>query len=80
MLGLRLFCSLLRHLNDEELAELYAYAMSLGLEVLVEVHDVAELKRALKIDAKLIGVNNRDLRTFEVDLGSNGRNCGHFPV
>ena len=55
-------------LSDEQLTEFYAYATTAGLEVLVEVKDVLELERALKIDAKIIGVNNRDLRTFEVDL------------
>ncbi len=55
-------------LNDETLAELYAYAMASGVEVLVEVHDRFELERALALDARLIGVNNRNLRTFEVDM------------
>ncbi|MER2107995.1 MAG: indole-3-glycerol phosphate synthase TrpC [Solibacillus sp.] len=55
-------------LTDEELASLYAYATSQNLEVLVEVHDTEELARALKIDAKIIGVNNRNLKTFELDL------------
>ena len=66
-------------LNDEELAELHTYAMGLGLEVLVEVHDADELERALTIDAKLIGVNNRDLRTFEVDLGRTEEIAAVFP-
>ncbi|MEO4053996.1 indole-3-glycerol phosphate synthase TrpC [Solibacillus sp. CAU 1738] len=55
-------------LTDEELADLHAYASGLGLDVLVEVHDVLELQRALQINAKIIGVNNRNLKTFEVDL------------
>lgn len=55
-------------LNDEDLLLLHSYASKLGLEVLVEVHDVDELKRALQINAKIIGVNNRNLKTFEVDL------------
>ncbi|MFF5993997.1 indole-3-glycerol phosphate synthase TrpC [Lysinibacillus sp. KU-BSD001] len=55
-------------LTDEALARLHQYASQHGLEVLVEVHDVAELERALAIDARIIGVNNRNLKTFEVDL------------
>lgn len=55
-------------LEDEVLASLHSYAVELGLEVLVEVHDIDELKRALQINAKIIGVNNRNLKTFEVDL------------
>lgn len=55
-------------LTDEELSSLYAYATAQNLEVLVEVHDTEELARALKIDAKIIGVNNRNLKTFELDL------------
>lgn len=66
-------------LEDETLKELYTYASSLKLEVLVEVHDVEELQRALAIDAVLIGVNNRDLRTFEVDLKRTEEIAAAFP-
>ncbi|NLY80873.1 MAG: indole-3-glycerol phosphate synthase TrpC [Lysinibacillus sp.] len=55
-------------LDDEELSELYEYATSLGLEVLVEVHNEEELDRAFNLNPKIIGVNNRDLKTFRVDL------------
>ena len=60
-------------LEDAVLAALHAHAISLGLDVLVEVHDEAELDRALAVGARLVGVNNRDLRTFEVDLGTTER-------
>ena len=66
-------------LNDKELLEFHQYAVAAGLEVLVEVHDAGELERALKVDAKLIGVNNRDLRTFEVDLGRTEEIAAIFP-
>ena len=55
-------------LEDKRLVELFQYAKGLGLEVLVEVHNQAELERGLKTGAKLIGVNNRDLKTFHVSL------------
>jgi len=54
-------------LSDEELTELSALADRLGLDALVEVHDQAELRRALDSGAGLIGVNQRDLSTFRVD-------------
>jgi indole-3-glycerol phosphate synthase len=57
-------------LTDEQLAKFHSLAMEAGLAVLVEVHDEAELKRAMKISPALIGVNNRDLKTFKVDLGT----------
>ena len=66
-------------LTDDELSNLHAYALASGLEVLVEVHDGAELKRAITIDAKLIGVNNRDLRTFKVDLKRTEEIAALFP-
>lgn len=55
-------------LPEARLKELYDFATGLGLEVLVETHNLAELEVAHRIGAKIIGVNNRNLATFEVDL------------
>ena len=57
-------------LDDALAAELARLARKWGMDVLVEVHDAAELERALKVDADLIGVNNRNLKTLAVDLAT----------
>ncbi len=74
-------------LSDEQLAKFHSLAVEAGLAALVEVHDEAELERALKISPALIGVNNRDLKTFKVDLATTeklaaklGRRTGVAPV
>lgn len=60
-------------LTDEQLAKFHTLAVEAGLAVLVEVHDEEELNRALKISPQLIGVNNRNLKTFKVDLATTER-------
>ncbi len=57
-------------LDDMQLTALYAHARALNLDVLVEVHDAEELDRALALDLDLVGINNRDLRTFDVTLNT----------
>lgn len=67
-------------LDQELLAELNAFALSLGLTVLVETHSREELHRALEIDAKLIGVNARNLSTFELDRDLFASLVGEIPA
>ena len=63
-------------LTDAQLAKFHALAVEAGLAVLVEVHDEEELARALKISPVLIGVNNRNLKTFQVDLATTEKLAG----
>jgi indole-3-glycerol phosphate synthase len=67
-------------LDDAELADLHALAVELGLDVLVEVHDEVELDRAVAVGSDLVGVNQRDLVTFEVDQARAVRVAAAMPA
>ena len=60
-------------LGDAEMAEIESAALERGMDVLVEVHDEAEMARAARLRSRLIGVNNRDLRSFRTDLATTER-------
>lgn len=66
-------------LDDAQLSDLHAHITGLGMAALVEVHNEVELERALNAGVKLIGVNNRDLKTFHEDLSTTERLAKHVP-
>ena len=59
---------IVRILDEPQLERLYHEAIGFGLDVVVEVHNIRELESALRLDASIIGINNRDLATFKTDL------------
>ena len=67
-------------LDDQQMKDMEALAVSLDMAVLVEVHDAAELERALKLKTPLIGINNRNLKTFEVSLDTTFELMGLVPA
>jgi indole-3-glycerol phosphate synthase len=67
-------------LDDRMMAEIEQAALAHGMDVLVEVHDATELERALRLQSRLIGVNNRDLRDFSVDFERTYELIGHAPA
>jgi indole-3-glycerol phosphate synthase len=70
---------IVRALTDEEITALHHAAQAAGLDVLFEIHDESELARAVRHEAKIIGVNNRDLAVFKTDLGLSERLIPLFP-
>jgi indole-3-glycerol phosphate synthase len=66
--------------DDACAAELEAAALALGMDVLVEVHDEQELRRALRLRSRLLGINNRNLKTFETTLATCERLVGSVPA
>lgn len=71
--GANIILLIVAALEDQKLEDLYHYARELNLEILVEVHNEEEMERALKLNPELIGINNRNLKTFEVDIATTER-------
>ena len=67
-------------LDDQQMKDMEALALALDMAVLVEVHDATELERALKLKTPLIGINNRNLKTFEVSLDTTLELMGRVPA
>ncbi|KFX87699.1 hypothetical protein V490_08076 [Pseudogymnoascus sp. VKM F-3557] len=70
---------IVKMLDEATLQRLYSYSLTLGMEPLVEVNTADEMKVAVKLGAKVIGVNNRNLASFEVDLETTSRLMSHVP-
>ena len=79
-LGASVALLVVRYLDEVQLKDFYDITVELGLGALVEVHDVAELEIASKIDCKVMGVNNRNLKTLGIDLAIGKDLAPHFPV
>ncbi len=79
-LGADCILVILSMVDDALAGELMAEAASWDMDVLTEAHDETEVERAAKLGADMIGVNNRDLRTFQVDLANTERLAGYAPA
>src|SRR5262249_22824528 len=67
-------------LDDAAARDVEAAAFTYGMDVLIEVHDEAELERALRLKSRLVGINNRDLKTFETTLATSERLAPRVPA
>lgn len=68
--GANIILLIVAALSNSQLKELYHYAKSLNLEILVEVHNEEEMERAIALNPDIIGINNRNLKTFEIDIAT----------
>ena len=78
--GADLLLLIVAALDDHQLSDYHSLGRELGMRVLVEVHDEAELERALNINPEIIGVNSRNLKTLEIDLANFQRLIPQIPV
>jgi indole-3-glycerol phosphate synthase len=79
LMGADCILLILAALSDAQAAELEAASLALGMDVLAEVHDRAELDRAVRLKTELIGINNRNLKTLKTDLATTEDLARHLP-